>query len=154
MQHSEHFPDSFYRVTVKGACVRDGKILLIKESGGLSGRWELPGGGLDFGESTREGLEREIKEEAGLKLTRISKNPVYAWTYKFSGNPRNFGWYYSLVLIYRIELENLDFTPSEECEAVGLFSKEELQDMKLHPQINQLIDLFNPEDFGGPESAW
>jgi 8-oxo-dGTP diphosphatase len=147
MQHSEHFPDSFFRVTVKGVYIQDGKILLIKESGKLSGRWELPGGGLDFGESIKEGLEREIKEETGLKLRKLSKNPVYAWTYKFNGNPRNFGWYYSLVLVYRIEIENLDFSPTEECEAVQFFSKEDLKTLNLHPQINQLIDFFNPEDF-------
>lgn len=57
---SDFFPDSFHRVTVKALVVKDGKILLIKESQELSGKWELPGGGLDFGEEIHEGLKREI----------------------------------------------------------------------------------------------
>lgn len=33
------------------------------------GRWHLPGGGLDFGESPRAGLTRELAEETGLEVT-------------------------------------------------------------------------------------
>ncbi|WP_300682241.1 NUDIX domain-containing protein [Nocardioides sp.] len=32
------------------------------------GKWHLPGGGLDFGESPRDGLQREFAEETGLKV--------------------------------------------------------------------------------------
>ncbi|HEY4513103.1 MAG TPA: hypothetical protein VJH06_01135 [Candidatus Paceibacterota bacterium] len=42
MQHSTYFPDSFYRVVVKGLCVRDGKILFIKEGEGLSENINIP----------------------------------------------------------------------------------------------------------------
>jgi len=59
MQHSKNFPDSFYRVSVKGLCIQDGKIFLMKESSEKSGKWMLPGGGLDFGESMQEALARE-----------------------------------------------------------------------------------------------
>ena len=45
---------------------KDGKILLLKESPKLSGTWELPGGGLDFGENIYEGLKREIEEDLGV----------------------------------------------------------------------------------------
>ena len=65
--YSKDFPDSFYRVTVKGLMVKDGKLLLLKESNNLSGQWELPGGGLDFGEDIHSALKREIEEEAGIK---------------------------------------------------------------------------------------
>lgn len=98
--HSTFFPDCFHRVTIKGLCVRDGKILLMREAKSMSGKWELPGGGLDFGEDIKSALQREVKEEMGLKITKISDKPVYIWTHRYESNARNIGWYYSLVLAF------------------------------------------------------
>lgn len=80
---SKNFPDNFYRVSVKALYVLDGKILLWKESDKLSGDWELPGGGMDFGETPYEALRREVSEESGLKILKSSKNPVYIWTWRY-----------------------------------------------------------------------
>src|SRR3989344_5154406 len=146
MEHSKNFPDCFYRVTVKGLCVRNGKLLLIRESKAMSGKWELPGGGLDFGEDIRTGFKREVEEEMGLKIKKISNSPVYVWTYKYE-NRRGLDWYCSFVVAYRIEFENLDFTPSRECEAVEFFSKEELQKLEFAGQAEKLPAIFDPNDF-------
>jgi 8-oxo-dGTP diphosphatase len=145
-QTSKDFPNCFHRVTIKGLCVRDGKVLLIKESSELSGKWEMPGGGLDFGEDIREGFKREIEEEMGLKVSFMSASPVYIWTYKYE-NKRGLDWYYSLVLAYKIEFENLDFTPTDECEEIRFFAKEELDSVDFCGQSNDLPKYFNPEDF-------
>jgi 8-oxo-dGTP diphosphatase len=136
-------------VSVKGVCVRDGKVLLMREGSSLGGEWELPGGGLDFGEDIRAGFMREIREETGLKVTEMSKDPVYIWTTrvdKWSG----MDWYYTLVLAYRIELESLDFKPSEECLELRFFSQEELVALKLkdrNPQTEAFKGVFDPKDF-------
>jgi len=146
-EKSTYFPDSFYRVSVKGLCVRDGKVLLVHESPALSNKWELPGGGLDFGEDIREGLKREIQEEMGLTVTSVSEKPVYVWTHHYGPNQRNIGWYYSLVLAYRIELESLNFKTSDECDDAKFFSLEELKTIELNQQTNELLNYFKPEDF-------
>lgn len=143
---SKYFPDSFFRVTVKALVVKDGKILLIKESPELSGKWELPGGGLDFGEDIHEGLRREVEEEMGVKVKSIEERPQYVWTWKYE-NKRNMDWYYSLVVAYKVEFESLDFKITEECEEIGWFSKEELENIELCWQTNGLKKVFNPEDF-------
>lgn len=58
------------RVVVEGVCLRDGRILLVKGSRGLTeGRWTLPGGFLRFGETPREGVVRELEEEVGVHAT-------------------------------------------------------------------------------------
>ena len=149
MPHSPFFPDSFYRITIKGLCVRDGKIMLIHESKEtMSDRWELPGGGLDFGEDMREALRREISEEMGLKIKKMSEKPVYVWTHRYEPNSREIGWYYSLVLAYRIEFEDLNFTPTDSCDKIEFFSKEQLQSATdLNGQTNELARIFNPDDF-------
>jgi 8-oxo-dGTP pyrophosphatase MutT (NUDIX family) len=51
----------------RGVAVRDGKILLCKAKGGSS--TYLPGGHIELGETGREALVREIKEETGLDST-------------------------------------------------------------------------------------
>ena len=143
---SQHFPECFHRVSVKGLYVVDNKLLLGKESPALSGCWELPGGGLDLGESPQRGVMREIHEEMGLKVSKIDDHPLYAWTERFE-NRRGMEWFYSLVLCYRIELEHLNFQASEECEAIDFFSKEQLQSLDLHHQSMELRTIFNPMDF-------
>jgi 8-oxo-dGTP diphosphatase len=146
--HSDYFPDSFHRVTIKGLCVRGGKVMLSLEGIELSDKWELPGGGLDFGEDIHEAFKREIQEETGLKVTKMSKHPVYVWTHRFEPNRRNIGWYYSLVVAYRVEFEDLNVKKSEECQEIKFFSKEELVNLpNLHPQSSKLAEIFDPEDF-------
>ncbi|CAN5578982.1 hypothetical protein BH23BAC1_BH23BAC1_39380 [soil metagenome] len=56
------------RVRVCGLCKRNYEILLIKHEGlGKDGiLWSPPGGGMDFGFSAEENLEREFLEETGL----------------------------------------------------------------------------------------
>ena len=47
----------------RGICVRDGKLLLCRAKGGAT--TYLPGGHIEFGETGRQALVREMKEETG-----------------------------------------------------------------------------------------
>lgn len=48
----------------RGVCVRNGKLLLCRAKGGKS--TYLPGGHIEFGETGRVALVREMKEELGV----------------------------------------------------------------------------------------
>lgn len=50
----------------RGVCVRDGKILLCRAKGGST--TYLPGGHIEFGETGRKALVREMAEETGLEV--------------------------------------------------------------------------------------
>jgi len=67
--------DSLYRISVKGL-IKDehGRYLLIRTT---SEGWELPGGGMDHGETAQEALRRELIEELGADVVITSKNPIY-----------------------------------------------------------------------------
>lgn len=58
------YPEAFYRVSLKAVIRNDaGNVLCVTES--ERDFWELPGGGIDHGETIKQGLARELKEEIG-----------------------------------------------------------------------------------------
>ncbi|MGD2246969.1 MAG: NUDIX hydrolase [Candidatus Methanofastidiosia archaeon] len=61
------------RLTVDGVIVEEGKILLIERGNEpYKGLWALPGGFVEYGETTEKAVVREVKEETGL-LCNIKK---------------------------------------------------------------------------------
>ena len=59
------------KVDVRAAVFRDDRVLLVRER--ADGRWALPGGYADVGDSPSEAATRETAEEAGLdvRVTRL-----------------------------------------------------------------------------------
>jgi 8-oxo-dGTP diphosphatase len=54
-------------VGVGAVIVHEGRVLLVKRgSEPLKGRWSIPGGMLEIGETLRQGTAREALEETGL----------------------------------------------------------------------------------------
>jgi 8-oxo-dGTP diphosphatase len=136
-------PDKFYRVSIKALCVRDGKVLLLKEFDTLSGKWDLPGGGLDYGESIEDCLKREVKEELGLSVGKMGDKPIYAWTV-FHEKERSF---HAFVLAYQVWVDDSSFTPSDEACAFDYFDKEELSTLSIHIQSEYFKNVFDLNDF-------
>lgn len=58
-------------VVVGAAIVRDGRVLAAqrRRPASCAGRWELPGGGVEAGESEADALARECREELDLRVT-------------------------------------------------------------------------------------
>ncbi len=65
--------DPHQRVAAYAVVVADGKLLLTQLAGytGAAGRWNLPGGGLDPGESPTDGVVREVAEETGQVVDEV-----------------------------------------------------------------------------------
>lgn len=58
------------------------RFLALKRSGHASSdanRWDLPGGGVDFGELHLPAIEREIREETGLIVGPLQVVEVMTW---------------------------------------------------------------------------
>lgn len=49
----------------------DGRWVLVRR--GDTGEWTLPGGTLDWGETLREGIRRELREEAGVETLSLGR---------------------------------------------------------------------------------
>jgi 8-oxo-dGTP diphosphatase len=54
---------------VGAVIIKDGNILLVKRgSEPAKGKWSVPGGSVEFGETLEEALKREVVEETGLTV--------------------------------------------------------------------------------------
>jgi len=69
-------------ITVDGVIIKNGKILLVKRRNEpFKGRWALPGGFVEYGETVEKAVLREVKEETGMdakikKLVGVYSNPA------------------------------------------------------------------------------
>ncbi len=138
MEEVKIIPPCYYRVSVKALILDDKKrFLLTKESDGV---WEMPGGGLDFGESIRECLIRELREETGFEIIRMKNQPSY-----FVTERDNKGKWKALA-IYEVEVKNLEFVPSEECVEIKFFTAEEALTLDtLYPGARKFAQEYNPD---------
>ncbi len=101
---------------------------------------------MDFGETFKETLEREVREEMGVSVTEVAEKPMYLWTHK-STNNRNLEWFYVLLLGFPFEVESLDITPTPECQEARFFSQEEIQTLAMAGNMKSFRTMFNPADF-------
>ncbi len=115
----DNIPNRFYRISAKALVLNESrdKFLVLKEE---SGKWSLPGGGIDWGETAHEALTREIAEEMGVSVVTIADYPAYFLTCKNRGDM----WLANVV--YETILESLEFTPSDECIETRFVNVEEL----------------------------
>lgn len=128
-----------YRVSAKALVFDENKnILIIRENRG----WELPGGGIEQGESPQETIEREMKEECGFTIESIDDNPSLTWiVHRPESSDDLDKW--RVFVGFRVVLKSMDFTPSKECIEYRFVSKEELAKLDLHPNIEKLTELLD-----------
>lgn len=103
-----------------------------------NGNWELPGGGLDFGEKSAACLAREIKEEMGLEVVIIKERPAYFFTTQHSNGV------WSAHVLHEIKTKDLEFTPSAECVELRFFTCEEAVEEKISPNVAEFIKIYRP----------
>ena len=123
----------------RGVCVRDGKLLLCRAKGGSS--TYLPGGHIEFGETGREALVREMKEETGLDATTGRFLGAVENSFLQHGKPHA-----EINLVYELELSD----PAAEVRAAEDWIEFEWRDLADLASANLLPEAFrvlgeNPE---------
>ena len=85
-----------WRPSAYGFVVKEGKLLLSKQFDG----YDLPGGGIDLGETPEQAVVREVEEETGI----ITKDPkLIAVATSFFRPFSKSGFYQSIMLYYQCD---------------------------------------------------
>lgn len=128
-------PFKTVKATAGAIIQRDGKILLTKRNVNLGkGKWCLPGGHIDIGETALDAVKREVKEETGLDFVNVKFFKYYDEffpEYKF----------HAVVLIFYGEAKGKEKLNEESSDSRWI-SEEDLDDFDFLFHQNKIIEEF------------
>ncbi len=100
----------------------------------LPGKYELPGGHIDFGEAIETGLRREIQEELGVEVALGDPFAVFTYTNEVKGS-------HSIEVVYFAQLvsdpESLTIQP-EDHSTFGWFTEQEAVTLNGDPNDQEV----------------
>ncbi|KSU83434.1 MULTISPECIES: NUDIX hydrolase [Fictibacillus] len=135
-----------------GLVIQDGKWLMVKKNyGGLKGKWSIPAGFVNAGETVDEAAVREVKEETGMASRPVGILGVRTGVinHEISDN----------MVIFLLEPEGGSLIPQDrEIQEAQFLSPEELRNdpatsVMVHHFLNEkesaLLEHINPGDIFG-----
>jgi ADP-ribose pyrophosphatase YjhB (NUDIX family) len=128
------------RIAAYGVCQdADGRLLLARASPALTlrGRWFLPGGGVQHGESPPDSLRREITEESGLT---VELGPLLDVLSDVRTLPDGTS-LHTVRLVYRVDSWEGTLRPEADgtTDGVGWFTREEMESMPLALYVQDVV---------------
>jgi len=120
------------KIDVRGAVIRDDKILLIQER--TDGKWAMPGGWADLGDAPASVAEREVWEESGY---RVKAEKVVAVLDANRIQPMEF--YHAFKIIFLCRLIDGEPRTSNETSAVDFFDLNELPPLSRYRTDEEML---------------
>jgi 8-oxo-dGTP diphosphatase len=129
------------RIAAYGVCRdADGRLLLARASSSLTvrGRWFLPGGGVQHGESPPDSLRREMDEETGLAVVVGPLLEVLSDVRTVPPDRTNL---HTVRLIYQVDSWEGQLRPESDgtTDAVGWFTLDELGTLPLANYVTTVV---------------
>ena len=131
------------RIRVAGITIQGDEILLIEHTKKDKKYWLVPGGGVDWGESTEQALIREYKEETNLDI-EVKDFLFFSEAISPDKNKHVINLYF--LVIVKNDSEPMKIGDEWNLSDLRYVSKEEIKDIKLYPNIKeQLLKILNNE---------
>jgi ADP-ribose pyrophosphatase YjhB (NUDIX family) len=124
------------KLDVRGVVVRDGRVLLVR--GTDDGRWTLPGGWAEVGETPSEAVEKEVRQEAGFEVRATRLLGILNRDVRDRPRFPFHGW-----KVYVLCEELAEGEPDGiETDAVGFFGEDELPELSYRMPPGHLERVF------------
>jgi ADP-ribose pyrophosphatase YjhB (NUDIX family) len=122
---------------VGGIVFQDNRVLLVKrgKEPGL-GRWSIPGGAVDVGESVKSALQREIEEETGLEVKVMDLVEIFE---RIIPDAQGKILYHYVLLDYWCGVEGGQLKAQSDAADAGFFPVLSLETMNLPRETAEVI---------------
>ena len=132
------------KVDVRAAVFREGRLLLVRER--EDGRWALPGGWADIGDSPSAAIVREVKEESGYDVK--ARKLLALLDRNLHGHPPIP--YHAYKIFFLCDLVGGNGHAGQETDVVDFFANDDIPPLSLTrvtpAQITRLFEhFFHPE---------
>src|SRR5215470_16669108 len=125
-------------VGVGALIVQDERVVLIKRGKApLLGKWSIPGGLLELGETTRHGAEREALEETGLVVRATELLGVFDRIVPDEERLR----YHYVLIDFLCEVVSGELRAAGDAMDAKWFAREEIGRLKLPEDTAAVIEL-------------
>ncbi len=113
------------RLTAAMLVEHEGKILLGKRNKvNAQDHWVIPGGGVEYGETTKEAAIRELKEETNLDVEDVKLiGPMEIIATHAD--------YHSIVFFYQGKAKHFDIKAQEDLADVKFFTIDEIKNLTI-----------------------
>lgn len=130
------YPDRPW-VGVGGIVFQDDQVLLVKrgKEPGL-GKWSIPGGAVDVGETVKTAIEREIQEETGLLVEVLDMVEIFE---RIIPDPQGKISYHYVLLDYWCVMKGGHLKAQSDAADAGFFPVVSLKSMILPQETEGVI---------------
>jgi ADP-ribose pyrophosphatase len=132
-------------VGVGAVIIKEGKMILVKRGAEPGrGQWSIPGGLVELGESVRDAVVREAKEETGLDVAIVVDRPLDAFDNVDLDEKGGFH-YHFVLLQFLTRPKSGDLKPSSDAADAHWISLEDVEKYDLTKSFRRFFTKHKDE---------